>query len=108
MPVQRVCRPNHEFRGFQGQIEAGSVSVGDEIVTLPTKEHVHVKSIHVGDKEAQSASIGQPVTIQLDREVMSQEVQFLQQEQTLSLQLRLLLQSSGWMMMFLLITRTSL
>ena len=43
MPVQRVCRPNHEFRGFQGQIEAGSVSVGDEIITLPTKEHVHVK-----------------------------------------------------------------
>jgi len=69
MPVQRVCRPNHEFRGFQGQIEAGSVSVGDEIITLPTKEHVHVKSIHVGDKEAQSASIGQPVTIQLDKEV---------------------------------------
>ena len=25
MPVRRVCRPNHEFRGFQGQIEAGSV-----------------------------------------------------------------------------------
>ena len=69
MPVQRVCRPDHTFRGFQGQIEAGSVSVGDEIITLPTKEHVHVKSIHVGDKEAQSASIGQPVTIQLDREV---------------------------------------
>ena len=69
MPVQRVCRPNHEFRGFQGQIEAGSVSVGDEIITLPTKEHVHVKSIYVGDKEAQTASIGQPVTIQLDREV---------------------------------------
>ena len=69
MPVQRVCRPNHEFRGFQGQIEAGSVSVGDEIITLPTKEHVHVKSIHVGDKEAQTASIGQPITIQLDREV---------------------------------------
>lgn len=69
MPVQRVCRPNHEFRGFQGQIEAGSVSVGDEIITLPTKEHVHVKSIHVGDKEAQTASIGQLVTIQLDREV---------------------------------------
>lgn len=69
MPVQRVCRPNHEFRGFQGQIESGTVSVGDEIITLPTKEHVHVKSIHVGDKEAQSATIGQPVTIQLDREV---------------------------------------
>ena len=57
MPVQRVCRPNHEFRGFQGQIEAGSVSVGDEIITLPTNEHVHVKSIYVGDKEAKTASI---------------------------------------------------
>ena len=25
MPVQRVCRPDHTFRGFQGQIEAGSI-----------------------------------------------------------------------------------
>ncbi len=31
MPVQRVCRPNHAFRGFQGQIETGSIKVGDEI-----------------------------------------------------------------------------
>ncbi len=23
MPVQRVCRPDHTFRGFQGQIEGG-------------------------------------------------------------------------------------
>ena len=27
MPVQRVCRPNHEFRGFQGQIESGKIKV---------------------------------------------------------------------------------
>ena len=27
MPVQRVCRPNHEFRGFQGQIESGRIKV---------------------------------------------------------------------------------
>ena len=25
MPVQRVCRPDHTFRGFQGQIESGSM-----------------------------------------------------------------------------------
>ena len=25
LPVQRVSRPNHEFRGFQGQIESGRV-----------------------------------------------------------------------------------
>lgn len=69
MPVQRVCRPDHTFRGFQGQIEAGTIKVGDEIVTLPSNETAHVKSIHVGDKESDSAKKGQPVTIQLDREV---------------------------------------
>ena len=69
MPVQRVCRPDHTFRGFQGQIESGSVSVGDEIITLPSNEHAHVKSILVGDKEADTADAGRPVTIQLDKEV---------------------------------------
>lgn len=69
MPVQRVCRPDHTFRGFQGQIESGSVSVGDEIITLPSNEHAHVKSILIGDKEADTADTGRPVTIQLDKEV---------------------------------------
>ena len=69
VPVQRVCRPNHEFRGFQGQIEAGTIHVGDAITTLPSNEQAHVKSIHVGDKNADAAQEGQPVTIQLDREV---------------------------------------
>lgn len=32
-------------------------------------EKAHVKSIHVTDKDVQSAEKGQPVTIQLDREV---------------------------------------
>ena len=69
MPVQRVCRPDHTFRGFQGQIESGEVAVGDTIVTLPSNEKAKVKSILIGDKEAQQAKIGQPVTIQLDKEV---------------------------------------
>ena len=69
MPVQRVCRPNHEFRGFQGQIENGAIRAGDLVTTLPSKEEAHVKSILVGDKEVQEAVQGQPVTIQLDREV---------------------------------------
>ena len=69
MPVQRVCRPNHTFRGFQGQIEAGEISVGDEIHVQPSEETAHVKSILVGDKDAQTARAGQSVTIQLDREI---------------------------------------
>ena len=69
MPVQRVCRPDHTFRGFQGQIEDGQIHVGDEVTTLPSNETAKVKSIHVGDKESDVAKKGQPVTIQLDREV---------------------------------------
>ena len=69
MPVQRVCRPDHTFRGFQGQIEDGEIHVGDEINTLPSNETAKVKSIHVGFDTVDSAQKGQPVTIQLDREV---------------------------------------
>ncbi len=69
MPVQRVCRPDHTFRGFQGQVESGTVKVGEEIVSLPSNEHAHVKSILVGDKNVEEAFMGQPVTIQLDKEV---------------------------------------
>ena len=69
MPVQRVCRPNHTFRGFQGQIESGTVSVGDEIVTLPSNEKARVKQILLTDKNVEAAFKGQPVTITLDKEV---------------------------------------
>lgn len=69
LPVQRVCRPDHTFRGFQGQIESGSISIGDEIVTLPSNEKAHVKQIIMTDKDVKTAFKGQPVTITLDKEV---------------------------------------
>lgn len=69
MPVQRVSRPDHSFRGFQGQIEAGKVAVGDTLTILPSGETAVVKSLHIGEKKVDSAISGQPVTIQLDREV---------------------------------------
>jgi sulfate adenylyltransferase subunit 1 len=69
MPIQRVCRPDHTFRGFQGQIESGKISVGDEIVTLPSNEKATVKEILMTDKKVETALKGQPVTISLDREV---------------------------------------
>jgi len=69
MPVQRVCRPDHTFRGFQGQVESGTVRVGDSLSALPSGEEAVVRSIYVAGSEAQSASSGQPATIQLDREV---------------------------------------
>ncbi len=69
MPVQRVCRPNHTFRGFQGQVEAGSIRKGDQITVLPSREQAEAESILVTDQEAESARKGQAVTISLNREV---------------------------------------
>ena len=69
LPVQRVCRPNHDFRGFMGQIESGGVSLGDEVTALPSGEHARVKKILRGFSERQEAERGQAVNIVLDREV---------------------------------------
>jgi sulfate adenylyltransferase subunit 1 len=69
LPVQRVSRPDHTFRGFQGQIEAGSIRVGDEVLSLPSGEKAKVRCIYAAGKLADSAVQGQPVTIQLDKEV---------------------------------------
>ena len=69
MPVQRVCRPNHQFRGFQGQIASGFVSVGDTITVLPSKEQARVSAIFQGFERIEQSSRGHGVTIQLDTEI---------------------------------------
>ena len=69
MPVQRVSRPDRTFRGFQGQIESGTVRVGDVIKSLPSYEKASVKSILYTNKNVEEAHTGEPVTITLDREV---------------------------------------
>ena len=69
MPVQRVSRPDHTFRGFQGQIEAGKVTSGDEVLSLPSGEKAKVKRIIAAGKDADEAVKGQPVSLQLDKEI---------------------------------------
>lgn len=69
LPIQRVSRPNHTFRGFQGQISSGVVCVGDEVTTLPSGETAKVKEIYNTDCKVEKAWKGQAVTIQLDKEV---------------------------------------
>lgn len=69
MAVQRVSRPNHNFRGFQGQINAGEAVVGDEIVVLPSGESAKIAEIYVTDRAESRAQAGEPVTIRLDREI---------------------------------------
>lgn len=69
LPVQRVCRPNHNFRGFQGQISCGEVSVGDSIKVLPSGESARITGIYQGDKQVETSGKGQAVTITLDTEI---------------------------------------
>ncbi len=69
MPVQRVCRPDRTFRGFQGQIESGSLKLGDEVTTLPSNEKAVVSRIIDAGKDVDSSGRGHAVTISFDREV---------------------------------------
>ncbi len=69
MPVQRVCRPDHTFRGFQGQIESGEIAVGEELTVLPSGERAAAARILRGSDEVERASAGMAVTIQLDSEI---------------------------------------
>jgi len=72
-PVQWVCRPQtdeyHDFRGFMGRIEAGEISVGDEITVLPSGRVSRVKAIVTLDGNLQTAFAPQSITITLHDEV---------------------------------------
>lgn len=68
MPVQRVSRPNADFRGFQGQVIQGELKRGDEITLLPSGEKAGISRLFATDKEVDKIGTGQAVTIMLDRE----------------------------------------
>lgn len=69
MPVQRVCRPNQNFRGFQGNVVSGEINIGDTITCFPSKEKANVKQLYNLDKKVNTVSKGEAITIVLDREI---------------------------------------
>ncbi len=69
MPVQRVCRPNQNFRGFQGNVVSGKINAGDSITCLPSKEKANVKQLYNLNKKVNTVSNGEAITIVLDREI---------------------------------------
>ncbi len=72
-PVQYVIRPKteefHDFRGFAGKVYGGELSVGDEVVVLPSMTRSKIKDIYFYDKKYKKATRRSSVTITLEDEV---------------------------------------
>ena len=68
-PVQLVLRPHLDYRGLAGQIASGTVTVGDEVVVLPSGVRTTVRAIETFDGPLQRAFAPMSVVLQLADEV---------------------------------------
>jgi sulfate adenylyltransferase large subunit len=68
LPVQRVIRPHQDFRGFAGQIAAGTIRPGDEVVALPSGVRTRVKSITTWEGDLEAARAPQSIVLTLEDE----------------------------------------
>lgn len=72
-PVQYVIRPRTtefpDYRGYAGQVAAGAVDVGDEVVILPSGTRTTVQRIDTADGELNTARAGRSVTLVLADDV---------------------------------------
>ena len=68
-PVQYVIRPrtpeHPDYRGYAGQVAAGEIHVGDEVVVLPSGHRTTVSGIDTADGALRSAHTGRSVTVLL-------------------------------------------
>ena len=69
MPVQWVCRPSQDFRGFTGQVAAGQVKVGDELVSASSGRRSRVTSLMLGEQPIDVAIEGQSILLTLADEI---------------------------------------
>ena len=72
-PVQYVIRPKtenfHDFRGYAGKVYGGELSVGDNVMVLPSQTKSKIKNIHFYDQKIQTASRRSSVLITLEDDV---------------------------------------
>ncbi|NDH05753.1 adenylyl-sulfate kinase [bacterium] len=68
-PVQRVCRPNLDFRGYSGTVVSGEIAVGDRVKVVPGGGETKIKSIVTMDGSIPIATAGSPVTLTLENEL---------------------------------------
>ena len=72
-PVQYVIRPKtedfHDYRGYAGKVYGGDLSVGDDIVVLPSKTKSKIKDIYFYNEKYETASRRSSVTITLEDDI---------------------------------------
>ncbi|SHI93422.1 sulfate adenylyltransferase subunit 1 [Algibacter luteus] len=72
-PVQYVIRPKteefHDYRGYAGKVYGGDLSVGDDIIVLPSKTRSKIKDIYFYDEKYETASRRSSVTITLENDI---------------------------------------
>ena len=69
MPVQLVLRPDHDFRGYAGQIASGSVRIGDRVTVWPAGLTTRVRRIVTWDGDLEEAFAPMSVTLTLEDEI---------------------------------------
>jgi len=68
-PIQFVNRPDANFRGYAGTIASGEISVGDNVLALPSRKTSKVREITTADGPLDKAGAAQAVTIVLEDEI---------------------------------------
>jgi len=69
LPVQWVCRPGPDFRGYAGTVCAGSVRVGDAVHIAPPGRTSTIARIVTADGDIEQATAGQAVQLTLRDEI---------------------------------------
>ncbi|MGW0890331.1 sulfate adenylyltransferase subunit 1 [Saccharopolyspora sp. NPDC002578] len=73
MPVQYVIRPRTaelpDYRGYAGQVSAGVIARGDEVVVLPAGIRTRVSQVDTPDGPVPRAAAGRSVTLLLEDDV---------------------------------------
>ncbi|MBA2779184.1 sulfate adenylyltransferase subunit CysN [Billgrantia kenyensis] len=68
-PVQYVNRPNLDFRGYAGTLEAGVLRPGQAVKALPSGKISRVERVVTYDGDLEAAWPGQAVTVTLEDEI---------------------------------------
>ncbi len=69
-PVQWVCRPQteelHDFRGYMGRVESGSIRVGDAVTLLPSGLTSRIKEVLFHEAVTDQATAPQAATLTIE------------------------------------------